>query len=64
MMREALEFHFEGLASHGEPIPDAVTVNVEFKPEDFEGVEYFVVQKLEINVPARDSSELNAHQAA
>jgi predicted RNase H-like HicB family nuclease len=65
MMREALEFHLEGLASHGEPAPEALTVNVEFKPEDFEDVEYFVVRHLEVNLSmAADSHNLKAHQAA
>jgi len=65
MMREALEFHLEGLAMHGEPAPEPLTVNVEFKPEDFEDVEYFVAQHLELNVPvAADSHDLKAHQAA
>jgi hypothetical protein len=59
-----LEFHFEGMAAHGEPIPDPHTVNVQFRPEDFEDVEYFVVQKLEVNIPsARDSQEMSAHRA-
>ena len=52
MMREALEFHFEGLHEDGEAIPEPNTMNVELKAEDFEDVEYFVVQKLEVKVPA------------
>lgn len=65
MMREALEFHFEGLVEHGEPIPEAGTSTVQFKPEDFEDVEYFVVQKLEVTLPAvAGSKELKSHQAA
>jgi len=53
MMREALEFHLEGMLEDGEAIPESTTMKVELKPEDFEGVEYFVVQKLEVAVPAR-----------
>jgi predicted RNase H-like HicB family nuclease len=63
MMREALEFHFEGLVAEGESIPEPKTQNVEFKPEDFEDVEYFVVQKLAVKVPA-GAEQLNKHQAA
>jgi predicted RNase H-like HicB family nuclease len=63
MMREALEFHLEGLVADGEPIPEPKTQNVEFKPEDFEDVEYFVVQKLTVKVPA-GAGALNKHQAA
>ncbi|MFP5235612.1 MAG: type II toxin-antitoxin system HicB family antitoxin [Acidobacteriota bacterium] len=52
MMREALELHFQGLAEYGEPIPEPKTINVEFKPQDFADVEYFVVQHIEVSVPA------------
>lgn len=51
MMREALEFHFEGMMEHGETLPEPATTNVEFKDEDFEGVEYFVVEHLEVRIP-------------
>jgi predicted RNase H-like HicB family nuclease len=64
MMREALEFHLEGLAAQGQPAPEAHTTSVEFKPEDFEDVEYFVVRTLEVNVPALTGSNLKAPQAA
>lgn len=63
MMREALEFHFEALVADGEPIPEPTAENVEFKPEDFEDVEYFVVQKLAVKIPA-SAEQLNKHQAA
>ena len=53
MMREALEFHLEGMLEDGETIPEPSTLKVELKAEDFEDVEYFVVQKLEVKVPAR-----------
>jgi predicted RNase H-like HicB family nuclease len=62
MMREALEFHLQGLAAEGEPLPEPKTQNVEFKPEDFEDVEYFVIQKLAVDVPATE--QLDTHQAA
>jgi predicted RNase H-like HicB family nuclease len=66
MMREALEFHLETMFEHGEAIPEAVTANVEFKAEDFEDVEYFVVQQLEVNVPTSIATHKpsEAHQAA
>ena len=52
MMREAIEFHMEGMVEDGETIPEPATMNVQLNADDFEGVEYFVVQKLEVNVPA------------
>ena len=66
MMREALEGHIELMVEGGEPVPEAVTINVEFKPDDFDDVEYFVVQHLEVNVPTvQDARQPNkAHQAA
>ena len=64
MMREALEFHLEALAAQGQPAPEAHTQNVEFKPEDFEDVEYFVIQKLDVNLPAIAGSDVKASQAA
>ena len=63
MMREALEFHLEGLFAEGEPIPEPRTQNVEFNPEDFEDVEYFVVQKLAVKVPA-GAERFKKHRAA
>jgi predicted RNase H-like HicB family nuclease len=51
LMREALEFHLEGMLEDGAEIPEPTTMKVELKAEDFEDVEYFVVQKLEVNVP-------------
>lgn len=63
MMREALEFHLTSMIEDGEPLPEPKTENVEFKTEDFEDVEYFVVQKLAVNVPA-GAERLNAGHAA
>lgn len=54
MMREALEFHLEGILEDGEMIPEPTTTDVELKDEDFEDVEYFVLQKLEVKVPAHE----------
>ncbi len=54
MMREALEFHLEGLAERGQSAPEATTTSVEFKPEDFDDVEYFVVQHVQVNIPSHN----------
>jgi predicted RNase H-like HicB family nuclease len=51
MMREALEGHLEVTAEYGEPIPEATTFNVDFEPEDWEGVEYFIVERLAVKLP-------------
>jgi predicted RNase H-like HicB family nuclease len=52
MMREALEFHLNGLASDGDPIPEAVTSNVDFSQDRPEhGVNHCIVEWLEVNVP-------------
>jgi predicted RNase H-like HicB family nuclease len=65
MMREALEFHLETMVESGETVPDAVTKTVDFATDDFDDVEYFVVQPLEVNVPVVESSiNSNTHQAA
>ncbi len=65
MMREALELHFEGLLADGESIPEPHATTVNFKPEDFEDVEYFVVQHIEVNLPeALDADKVKTHQAA
>jgi predicted RNase H-like HicB family nuclease len=65
MLREALEMHIELTTQDGEPIPEPRTTNVEFKPEDFEDVEYFVVQHLDVAVPdVNRASSTESHQAA
>ncbi len=51
MMREALESHFEVLMEHRETIPEPAATTVEFKDEDFDDVEYFIVDHLEVTVP-------------
>ena len=53
MMKEGLTFHLEGMAEDGDPIPVPHTTQVDFPDEDFEGVEYFIVEHLEIPVPTR-----------
>ena len=63
MMREALEFHLQGLAAQGHCAPEAATVNLEFKPEDFEDVEYFVVQHLAVSLPTKADRDLKTQAA-
>jgi predicted RNase H-like HicB family nuclease len=51
-MREAVEFHLEGLAADGDEIPEPHTTSVDFAQEDPEhGVLSFIVEWLEIKVP-------------
>ncbi len=53
MMREALEFHLEGLLEDGNTIPEPTTMSVDLNAEDFEDVEYLIVRQLEVTVPVR-----------
>jgi predicted RNase H-like HicB family nuclease len=53
MMREGLEGHFEVMADCGMALPEPATTSIDFKPEDFEDVEYFVVERLQIEIPAQ-----------
>ena len=53
MMREALEFHLEGILEDGNSIPEPMTMSVDLKAEDFEDVDYFLVRQLEVTVPVR-----------
>ncbi len=51
-MREAAEFHFEGLAADGDPMPEPTTTSVDFAEEDPEhGVLSSIVEWLKIAVP-------------
>lgn len=51
-MREALEFHLEGLAADGDAIPEPATTSVDFAEEDPEhGVLSCIVEWLEVAVP-------------
>ena len=55
-MREAVEFHLEGLAADGEEIPKACTTTVDFAQEDPEhGVLSCIVEWLEVKVPQMQS---------
>lgn len=51
-MREALEFHLEGLGADGDPFPEPATTSVDFAEEDPEhGVLSCIVEWLEVTVP-------------
>lgn len=51
-MREAAQFHLEGLAADGDMIPEPVTTSVDFADEDPEhGVLSCIIEWLEIAVP-------------
>jgi len=52
MMREALEFHLEGILEDGTTIPEPATISIDLKAEDFEDVDYFIVRQLEVKVPS------------
>jgi predicted RNase H-like HicB family nuclease len=52
MMREAAEFHLEGLSADGDSVPEPRTTSVDFAEEDPEhGVLSCIVEWLEITVP-------------
>jgi len=56
IMREAVQFHLEGLAADGERIPEPQTTSVDFTQEDPEhGVLSCIVEWLEIEVPLMQS---------
>ena len=63
MMREALEFHLAGMLEDGERVPEPTTTDVELKDEDFEDVDYFVVQKLEVKVPSHEHTSKSVRAA-
>ena|SRR5579875_656018 len=63
MMKEALESHLEAMAGDGEPAPEPHTTSVDFKDEDFEDVEYFVVEHLYITIPASVTNASPLHRA-
>lgn len=54
MMREALEFHLEGMAEDGDEMPMLGTTSVDFRELDSieeGGVDHYVAECLEIEVP-------------
>ena len=56
MMREGLEAHLQLMSEYGETLPEPKATSIEFKDEDFEGVEYFVVEHLQIEFPSRSKT--------
>jgi predicted RNase H-like HicB family nuclease len=63
MMREALESHLELLDERSYLIPEPATENVQFKEEDFEDTEYFVVKKLQVKVPTHEQDRESVRAA-
>ncbi len=67
MMREALDFHLEGMAEDGEPIPETKTLSY---PVSFEGesekVLGYIVEWIEVKLPKSKSQPRKRalHQAA
>ena len=55
MMTEALEFHLEGLAEDGLPIPEPHTTSVEFDPAVRDEVERYYIEWLPVRVPVGES---------
>jgi predicted RNase H-like HicB family nuclease len=53
MMREGLENHFQVMSVYGMSQPKPAATSIEFKNEDFEDVEYFVVEHLEVEMSAQ-----------
>jgi predicted RNase H-like HicB family nuclease len=51
MMKEALEFHLEGLIEDGDPIPEPHTTKVEFDPAIKDEVDHYLVEWLSVSVP-------------
>ncbi len=55
-MREAVEFHLEGLTADGDAIPEPRTTTVDFAQDDPEhGVLSCIVEWLEVSVPQMQS---------
>jgi predicted RNase H-like HicB family nuclease len=53
-MRQALEFHFDGMLLHGEEVPEPVTTQVDFAEETpKQGVSHWVVEWIDVTVPVR-----------
>lgn len=51
MMKEALEFHLEGIVEDNEPIPEPHETKVEFDPEVRNEVERYIVEWLPVSIP-------------
>jgi hypothetical protein len=44
------------LADYGDPLPEPISKTIDIKEEDFEGVEYFVVEHLSIELPEKPAT--------
>ncbi len=52
MMKEAVEFHVEGICQDGEPVPDASTTSIEIPFEqESDGVLGYFVEWIEVTLP-------------
>jgi predicted RNase H-like HicB family nuclease len=56
MMKECLEFHFEGMAEDGCELPVPTTTSFDFAEIRDESVDHYVVEWLEIDVPVLSAS--------
>jgi predicted RNase H-like HicB family nuclease len=56
MMKECLEFHFEGLTEDGCQLPVPTTTSFDFAEILDEAVDHYVVEWLEIDVPVLNAS--------
>jgi len=61
MMKEALEFHLEGILEDGEPVPEPHETKVFFDPETRDDVERYIVEWLPVTVPTTPSR--STHQS-
>ena len=59
MMKEALEFHLEGMLEDNEPIPEPHETKVSFDPEVRNEVERYIVEWLPVTVPLHAPTSLN-----
>lgn len=66
MMLEALTAHFEFMAEDGETAPDPFTTTIDLPPSDFDDVEYFIVEQLDVPVPmnVNTTKRIPRHQIA
>jgi predicted RNase H-like HicB family nuclease len=52
MMKECLEFHFEGLLEGGDELPKPTSTSFDFGEIRDKSVDHYVVEWLEIKIPA------------
>ena len=63
MMKEALEGHLAWMASEGDDIPLPHVNSVEFDPEIWDEVEFYLVEKVKIVIPTIEQHTKIARQA-